>query len=170
MTTTQIIKGTPAAVAMWKRGCEPRYAIQYDASCSWGDYDVEADGTFYAGMLATLINGDEVVKADSTVSGGRFRGVLFTEASPVIDDTQAPAPPTIAASLGNGLILIRNVGLADGADYTANNGFVKAGTTTNAGKIVPYGGAPGAGAIDLVGRVQKVYVDGVLLHLFAATI
>lgn len=137
-----------------------------DASLSWGNWKLSIDGSFLSGQAVTLKGGNtnEVAKAGPGVNGGRFRGLMFTECSAEVDDTQAGSPPTVFVGGQGALAFVRKTALAagnfaPGEDVlAAAGGFLgraAAGTTSQEARI---------------GTVQEVQVDGILMHLNPATI
>lgn len=162
ITTTQITG------LGWRRGVEDRYPGTNDASLSWGAYNKTTDGDFLSGMIASIRTGtgNEIVRADSTVRGGRFRGIIFTEVSKDIDESLGGAPPTVIT--GPATLFIRKSALVAGATYTAG-GYLKAGTgATNAGRLT----ASSSGTEpddDTVAFIQEVQTDGILIKLYQPT-
>lgn len=168
MTTTQIIRGGPAAAIRWKRGFEPRQDYTEDGSLHWGERTIE-DGILHAGMVATVVNGDEVAPAD----GGRFRGILFTPVDMDIDDTASGhSGPTVVVSNGSGKGFVNNKALVADLDY-AGGQYLTSGTGENIGRLVPQ--TPDAGGNyeitdATVAYCQYSQADGIFIQFRAPSI
>lgn len=144
----------------WNRGVEDRQPVYNDASLSWGAYDVSTNGEVWSGMVATVINGNEVRLAN----GGKFRGLFFTEKNSVLDESLGGSPPTVL--VGAGLMFVRMSALDDVAAY-AEGQYLTTGATAP-GVLIPEGATPDPDA--RVAFVQEVHTDGLLIRTFNATV
>lgn len=144
----------------WERGLEDLYPATNDASLTWGDYDVDAEGEVWSGMVCTLQNGNRVALAD----GGTFRGLFFTERNSVLDESLGGSPPSVI--VGNSLMRVKMTALDKEAGYAAGQYL-----TTSAAKpgvLVPDDGT--ATSDSTVGVVQDVESNGIIMRLFSPTV
>jgi hypothetical protein len=156
MTTTQVTN------AKWKRGVEDRYPGTNDASLSWGAYDRAVDGEFLSGMVVGIVAGtNEVRKANGA---GGFHGIMFTENSDTIDESLGGAPPTVI--VGGATLFIRKTALLPTASFAVGDYVTTSTVADEEGFLVDTATATGA---NIVGRVQEVSSDGIVMRLYPPT-